>query len=62
MTAKACKKCHLIVMGNECPACGSGSKLSEKWSGYVFIIDPEKSELAKKIGATAPGKYAIKVK
>ncbi|MEM2942857.1 MAG: transcription elongation factor subunit Spt4 [Candidatus Bathyarchaeia archaeon] len=58
---KACKNCHLISMGNICPGCKS-SNLSEDWSGFVVVINLEKSEIARKIGAKTPGKYAIRVR
>jgi len=58
---KACKSCHFISMGNICPNCKS-SNLSEDWSGLVVIVNLEKSEIAKKIGAKSPGKYAIRVR
>ncbi|VVB65654.1 Transcription elongation factor Spt4 [Candidatus Gugararchaeum adminiculabundum] len=62
MAEKACKTCHLIIKeGVKCPSC-QGENLSEKYSGYIVVFDPEKSELAKKIGAKIPGKYAVKIK
>jgi DNA-directed RNA polymerase subunit E" len=48
-------------MGNICPSCKS-SNLSEDWSGLILIVDLEKSEIGKKIGAKSPGKYAIRVR
>jgi DNA-directed RNA polymerase subunit E" len=62
MSMKACKSCHLIVEeGDKCPLCQSAD-LSEKFSGTVLVIDPEKSEIGKKLGAKAPGRYAIKIR
>ncbi len=40
--------------------CGS-DELSLKWKGQVVISNPEKSETAKKLGITKPGKYALSV-
>ncbi len=57
---KACRKCRAITRENRCPVCGSDD-LSVNWSGMIIIIDPEKSEVAKMIGAKAPGRYAINV-
>ncbi len=60
---KACKNCHRIIENKEekkCPVCGS-NQLTSLWSGYVYIIDPEKSEIAKKMKITVPGKYALKL-
>ncbi|MFH1285777.1 MAG: transcription elongation factor subunit Spt4 [Candidatus Micrarchaeota archaeon] len=62
MVEKACKACHYIIPeGHTCPNCNS-SDLTERWSSYMVIFDPEKSELAKKIGAKTPGKYAVRIK
>jgi len=61
MSKKACKNCNLIYEGEKCPNCGSGEAL-ENWKGHVLIIDPEKSEIAKKLNITKPGDYAIKTK
>jgi len=35
---------------------------SATWQGRMFIIDPEKSEIAKKLGIKLKGEYAIKVR
>ncbi len=59
---KACKDCHyLFEEGDKCPACGS-ENISEKFTGLIIILDPERSEVAKKIGAKTPGRYAVKVR
>lgn len=58
---KACKKCKLFVEGDECPIC-KGKQFSPNWQGRIFILDPTKSEIAKKIGAEMKGEYAIKVR
>jgi len=36
--------------------------LTTDWMGYVIIIDPEKSEIAKKMNITKEGKYALRVR
>ncbi len=57
---KACKDCKAIITkGNVCPVCKSTNTTSS-FQGVVVIFDTE-SEVAKKLGITAPGKYAIKV-
>ena len=60
-TEKACKKCKRISEEKQCPTCGS-QDFTIHWRGVVTIIDPDKSEIAKKIGITMPGKYALKVR
>jgi DNA-directed RNA polymerase subunit E" len=58
----ACKQCRFIVSTKEkvCPKCGG--ELSDKYSGMVIVLDPEKSEIAKIVEINAVGSYAVKVK
>jgi len=59
---KACKNCRLIVNEEkQCPACQS-QELTEKFSGQLVVLDPEKSEIGKKLEIKAPGRYAIKIR
>lgn len=59
---KACKKCKLIVTNdNKCPLCHSES-FTTSFQGRVYIVDPKKSAIAEKTGATAKGEYAIKIR
>ena len=51
----------MFVDGPECPGC-KGNQFSNNWQGRISILDPEKSEIAKKIGITVKGEYAIKVR
>jgi DNA-directed RNA polymerase subunit E" len=60
MKKKACKNCKIFVEGDECPVC-KGSQFITNWKGRLYIIDANKSEIAKKIGAKVKGEYAIKV-
>ena len=46
--------------GDKCPVCGS-TAFTTFWRGYVIIIDPEKSDIAKKMGITSRGKYALRL-
>ncbi|MEM4268327.1 MAG: transcription elongation factor subunit Spt4 [Candidatus Woesearchaeota archaeon] len=61
MKKKVCKSCKIFVEGNECPLC-KGQSFSTTWLGRVFIIDANKSEVAKRMGTTVKGEYAIKVR
>jgi DNA-directed RNA polymerase subunit E" len=61
LTEKACRKCKFISNGPACPNCGS-TDLSDDWSGLIVIIDPAASEVAKKMGITKAGRYAIRVR
>jgi DNA-directed RNA polymerase subunit E" len=59
---KACKNCRYIVQGPEksCPKCEG--ELSERFSGMILVLDPEKSEIAKVAEINSIGSYAIVVK
>ncbi|HEY9205791.1 MAG TPA: transcription elongation factor subunit Spt4 [Candidatus Methanoperedens sp.] len=61
MADSVCKECHRIVKGQVCQVCNSTS-LTSDWSGYVVIIDPEKSKIAKRLGVKLAGAYALKVR
>lgn len=56
-----CRDCHRVVDGDSCAVCGS-SNVSTDWSGYLVIIDPARSEVAKKMNINLPGRYALKVR
>ncbi|MFP3909499.1 MAG: transcription elongation factor subunit Spt4 [Archaeoglobaceae archaeon] len=57
----ACRNCKFInIDSSACKNCGS-TDLTKEWYGYVIIINPEKSEMAQKLGIKLPGKYALKV-
>ena len=60
MAKKVCVKCKLFVTGGKCPIC-QGNKFSENWKGRIIIIDPNKSEIAQKLGIKVKGEYAVKV-
>ena len=61
MAELACKRCKFINIDTDfCQNCGS-EDLTKGWYGYVIIIDPEKSEIAKRLEIVNPGRYALKV-
>jgi DNA-directed RNA polymerase subunit E" len=58
---KACRNCRFIVEeGDKCPNCGEEG-FTTFWRGYVVIINPEESEIAKKMGITRRGKFALRL-
>lgn len=57
---RACPKCSLIVEGTTCPRCSEPT--SREWQGYLIVLDHKCSEIAKKMGITSNGKYALKVR
>lgn len=61
MKDKVCKNCKLFVKGDKCPLCNL-STFTRTWKGVVFVKDPQDSEVAKLLGATAPGKYCLWLK
>jgi DNA-directed RNA polymerase subunit E" len=58
---KACKTCKRIVTKRKCPVCGS-TDLVKDWKGIIYIFDPDRSEIAKKMNIKMPGQYALKLR
>ena len=59
---KACKICRTIYEGKEsCPACGS-KEFVDNFKGRIFVLNPEKSEIAKNLKLEKKGEFAIKTK
>ncbi|MEA1992963.1 MAG: transcription elongation factor subunit Spt4 [Euryarchaeota archaeon] len=60
---KACKDCNRVVSARTelCPNCKTAN-FSDEWHGFVAIIDPKRSIIAKKLEIKTPGKYALKVR
>ncbi len=57
---KACKKCKALFDGDICPKCQS-SQYSDSHKGRIFILNPEQSEIAKKLNIKSKGEYALKI-
>lgn len=57
---KACRNCSFFTEEDRCPRCGN--ETSRDWQGYVVIVDHARSEIAKKMGVTKNGKYALRVR
>ncbi|HEV2165375.1 MAG TPA: transcription elongation factor subunit Spt4 [Thermoplasmata archaeon] len=60
ISLKACRNCNSITDQNKCPRCGG--EVSRETQGYLVVIDPDKSEIARKMGIHASGRYALRVK
>ena len=56
----ACKNCFTVTEADKCPNCNG--ELSKDWQGYVVVIEPEKSEIAKRLNIRKAGTYALKVR
>ena len=61
MSDFACKECHMFLDVKESPRCPE-SEVSREWQGYVDVLDPEKSDIAKEMGIKTPGRYALRVR
>jgi DNA-directed RNA polymerase subunit E" len=59
--ARVCRDCHRLVEGEACSMCGT-TNLTTDWAGYLVIIDPARSDVAKRMNITVPGRYALKVR
>lgn len=60
MVTKACTICHRLMEEDRCAICNKST--SRNWSGFLIIVDPEKSEIAKELKITLPGEYALRVR
>ena len=61
MKKKVCKRCKIVVDEDKCSIC-HGTSFSQTWQGRLFVLEPGKSEIAKKVGIGQKGEYAIKVR
>ena len=59
--SKACKVCRRIFEGEKCPQCGS-KEYSDSFKGRTVILNPDKSEIAKKLNIKEKGNFAIKTR
>ncbi len=63
----ACGECNRILPDpekkNEVPQCTSCPNAPETtdWQAYVIILNPARSEVARRLNVTASGAYALKV-
>ena len=60
--SKACKICNRVYeTGDKCPNCGA-KEYTESFKGRIYVTDPEKSEIAKKLNIKGKGNFAIKTR
>jgi len=60
--SKACRNCNKIFeTGEKCPNCDS-ENYTDSFKGRIAIINPEKSEIAKKLNFKEKGNFAIKTR
>ena len=60
MVTKACTRCHRIMEDERCAICNVST--SKNWSGFLIVVDPENSDIAKELNITLPGEYALRVR
>ena len=59
---KACKICNTIYeSGEKCPKCDSREN-TEAFKGRIVVLNPEQSEIAKKLNLKNKGNFAIKTR
>jgi len=61
MKRKVCKDCRMFVDGVVCPNC-KGNQFTINWQGRLHVMDPEKSDIAKRLKITMAGEYALKAR
>ncbi|MFQ6077155.1 MAG: transcription elongation factor subunit Spt4 [Candidatus Bathyarchaeia archaeon] len=61
MSRKACRSCHRLTTSNLCPDCKT-TNVSNDWTGVAIVLNPEWSQIAKKLGVNKPGRYALTVR
>jgi len=61
--SKACRMCHMIhyKTANICTNCKT-QDLSSEYTGEIFIIDPDKSDVAQRMKISKKGHYALRVR
>lgn len=58
---KACKICNTIHETEKCPKCES-KESTEGFKGRIVVLNPGKSEIAKKLKIKDKGNFAIKTR
>ena len=51
----------MILDEKTCPICPD-AEVSREWQGYVEVLNPEKSDIAKEMGIQTAGRYALRVR
>lgn len=58
---KACKSCQRVFDDLDvCPVCNG--QTTKEWQGLIVVLDPSRSEIAKRSNITEAGRYALKVR
>ena len=61
--SKACRVCHMITekTASICPNCKT-QDISPEFTGEIFILKPEESDVAKRMKINKKGHYALRVR
>ena len=57
---KACKACRSVYTGPKCTSCGSTEGV-DTFKGKVTVLNPEESEVAKKLNLSKKGEFALRL-
>lgn len=60
MAFKACKECRALFEGSKCSQCGGEGV--DSFKGRIEILHPEQSEIAKNLGLTKKGTFAVRLR
>jgi DNA-directed RNA polymerase subunit E" len=58
---KVCRRCRYVYEEDVCPVCKSATPAISS-QGRIVILDPPNSVIAKKVGISVKGEYAVKVR
>ena len=58
---RVCRQDRIFVEEGNCPICHNAD-FATTWQGRISVIDPEKSFIAKKVGAAREGDYALRIR
>ncbi|MDR2830735.1 MAG: DNA-directed RNA polymerase subunit E'' [Methanobrevibacter sp.] len=60
MSEKSCISCSRISHSEICSVCNKPT--STNWSGFLLVIDPDNSDIAKGLNITLAGEYSLRVR
>ncbi len=61
MSEKACRNCRSLTQSNVCIDCKMANT-TDDWTGLAIILEPKKSEIAKRMDVDQAGRYALRVR
>lgn len=61
MKKKVCKQCKRFVDDVVCPNCKQ-NQFTQVWQGRIYILEPKRSEISKKLSIEMEGEYALKAR